>query len=109
MANLYGIESEDKCREKIDGLLDMTRRAEKAINKEEISVLKSRLENYYEKGRTQTGQDRMSRIESAFFWPSIREASVRTPSLASPTTSLQGLFDIASSLRYYRPKEKRDV
>ncbi len=39
MANLYGIESEDVCRAMIDGLLEKTRRAEKAINKEEIAAL----------------------------------------------------------------------
>jgi hypothetical protein len=59
-ANLYGIESEDVCRAMIDGLLEMTRRVEKAINKEDIAALKSRLDNYYNEGNTQKGQDRMS-------------------------------------------------
>ena len=40
MANLYGIESEDVCRATIDGLLEMTRRAEKAMDKEKVSALR---------------------------------------------------------------------
>ena len=109
MANLYGIDSEDVCRATIDGLLEMTRRAEKAMDQEKIYALRSRLEVYYGKGNTQTGLDHMSGVESAFFWPAVREAYVKAPNLASPTTWLEGLYDVASSLRYYRPKEKRDV
>jgi hypothetical protein len=104
MANLYGIESESICRATIDALLEMTRRAEKAMDKDEIYALKSRLEAYYGDGSTRTGQDRMSHIESAFFWPAIREAYVRAPNPVSPTTWLQSLYDVASSLRYYRPE-----
>ena len=109
MANLYGIDSEDVCRATIDGLLEMTRRAEKAMDQEKIYALRSRLEVYYGKGNTQTGLDQMSGVESAFFWPAVREAYVKAPDLASPTTWLEGLYDVASSLRYYRPKEKPDV
>jgi len=109
MANLYGIESEDVCRAMIDGLLEMTRRAEKSMDREKISALRSCLETYYGEGKTQTGRDQMSRIESAFFWPAVREAYVKAPNLASPTTWLEGLYDVASSLRYYRPKEERDA
>ena len=104
MPNLYGIESEDVCCTTIDGLLEMTRRAEKDMAKDEIHALKSRLEAYFGEGNTQTGQDRMSHIESAFFWPAVREAYVKAPNLASPATWLEGLYDVASSLRYYRPK-----
>jgi hypothetical protein len=109
MANLYGIESEDVCRDMIDGLLEMTRRAEKAMDKEKISALRSRLETYYGRGDTRTGRDQMSGVESAFFWPAVREAYVKAPNVSSPTTWLEGLYDVASSLRYYRPREKRDA
>jgi hypothetical protein len=109
MANLCGIESEDVCRAMIDGLLEMTRRAEKASDREKISVLRSRLESYYGAGNTQAGRDQMSRVENAFFWPAVREAYVKAPNLASPTTWLESLYDVASSLRYYRPKEARDT
>ena len=108
MASLYGLESENDCREKIDELLAMTRRVEQVMNKEEISALKFRLETYYGKGNTK-GHDQMSGVETAFFWPAIREAYVKAPNLASPTTWLEGLYDVASSLRYYRPKGKQDV
>ena len=109
MANLYGIESEDVCRATIDGLLEMTRRAEKAMNQEKISALRSRLDTYYEKGNSQKGRDQMSGVESRFFWPAVREAYVKAPNLVLPTTWLEGLYDVASSLRYYRPKEERDL
>jgi len=109
MASLYGIDSEDVCRVTIDGLLEMTRRAEKAMDKEKVSALWSRLAGYYGEGNTQTAQSRMSHVESAFFWPAIREAYVKAPNIASPTTWLEGLYDVASSLRYYRPKENRDT
>jgi hypothetical protein len=109
MANLYGIESEDLCRATIDGLLEMARRAEKAMDQQKISTLRSRLETYYAQGNSQQGRDQMSDVESAFFWPAVREAYVKAPNLASPTTWLEGLYDMASSLRYYRPREKRDA
>jgi len=109
MANLYGIDSEDVCRATIDGLLEMTRWAEKAMDQEKVSALRSRLAGYYGEGNTQTSQGRMSHVESVFFWPAIREAYVKAPNIASPTTWLEGLYDVASSLRYYRPKENRDT
>jgi hypothetical protein len=104
MANLYGIESVDLCRATMDGLLEMTLRAEKAMDREKVSALRSRLETYYGKGNTQEGRDQMSGVESRFFWPAVREAYVKAPNLASPTTWLEGLYDVASSLRYYRPR-----
>jgi hypothetical protein len=106
MANLYGIESKDVCRRMMDELLEMTRRAEKAMNHQKISALRSRLETYYAQGNSQQGHDQMSDVESAFFWPAVREAYVKAPNLASPTTWLEGLYDVASSLRYFRPEEK---
>jgi hypothetical protein len=109
MSNLYGIDSEDVCREMIDGLLEMTRRAEKAVDQEKISALRSLLEAYYSPGNTQTGRGQMSGVESRFFWPAVREAYVNAPKLLSPATWLEGLYDVASSLRYYRPKEKRNA
>ena len=51
MANLYGIESKDVCRAMMDGLLEMIRRAEEAMNQQKISALRSRLETYYAQGK----------------------------------------------------------
>lgn len=109
MPNLYGIESEDVCRATIDVLLEMTRQAEKTMDQEKISALRSRLSAYYVEGNTRTGRDQMSRVENAIFWPAVREAYVKAPNLSSPTTWLEGLYDVASSLRYYRPREKPDT
>jgi hypothetical protein len=86
----------------------MTYQTEKAMDKEKIYALSSRLEFYFGKGNTPTGRRRMSGVEKAFFWPAVREAYVMGPNLASPATWLEGLFDVASSLRYYRPEEKRN-
>ena len=107
MANLYGIDSEDVCRATIDRLLEMTRLAEKTMDSENMCALRSHLESYYGKGVTQTGLNQMSSVESRFFWPAVREAYVKAPNLASPATWLEGLYDVASSLRYFRPKENK--
>jgi predicted transcriptional regulator len=102
MASLYGIESEDDCRKKIDELLELHRRAEKAMNKESIAALKSQLKDYYERA----DDSRMSAVERACFWPAIQEAYVRSPNLARPQTWRDGLYEIELNLRYYRPKKK---
>lgn len=105
MASLYGIETEDACREKIDKLLELCRRAERAMNKLEIAVLKSRLEEDYKDGNTQEGRDQMSDVESTFYWPAIRDAYEKAPKLTSPRMWPDGLSDIVLCLRHYRPKE----
>lgn len=105
MKNLYGIETQDDCRRKIDELLEMTQQAQQTMNKEEISALKSRLETYYEEGNTEKGQDQMSWVESSFFWPAIREAYINAPKLNSPKRWGTCLYEIGSSLRYYGPQE----
>ena len=69
MASLYGIETEDACRKKMDELLELCRRAERAMNKLEIAVLKSRLEEDYKEGDTQEGRDQMSDVESTSIGP----------------------------------------
>jgi hypothetical protein len=105
MASLYGIESEDDCRAKIDELLELHHRAEEAMNKGTITVLKTRLREYYKMGDTEKGRNQMSPIESAWFWPAIQRAYVGSPNLASPKTWHDGLYEIGLNLRYYRPKE----
>jgi hypothetical protein len=108
MSNLYGIESDDDCREKIDELLKMHHHAEQVTNKGTIAELKNCLKEYYKMGNTNAGSDQMSHVERAYFYPAIKEAYVRAPNLASPKTWREGLYEIESNLRYYRPKEKRD-
>jgi len=102
--NLFGIESEKDCQEKLDALLELHARAKEAMSKEAITALKSQLTDYYRKGCTNRGTQQMSSMESCFFWPAIREAYVRAPKLNSPKTWNAGLYDVESSLRYYRPK-----
>ncbi len=108
MASLYGIETEDGCREKMDELLELCRRAERAMNKLEIAILKSRLEEDYKEGDTQEGRDQMSDVESTFYWPAIRDAYEKAPKLTSPKMWPDGLNDIVLSLRHYRPKEHKE-
>ena len=103
--SLYGIETENACREKIDELLEITRRAEQAMTKLEIAALKSRLEDDYREGTAQKGQDQMSDVESTFFWPAIQDAYAKAPNLNLPKTWRDRLREIELSLRHYRPKE----
>lgn len=110
MTSLYGIESEDDCRAKIDELLELHARAEHAmekesgrqLKKESIRLLKDRLEEYYKAGNTNEGERRMSSVERRYFWPAVRDAYVKAPKLNSPQTWNNGLYEIHSSLTYYR-------
>jgi hypothetical protein len=102
MSNLYGIESRDDCRAKIDELLEMCHRTEQTMNKETMASLKASLKKYYKMGDTNKGSIKMSPDESAFFYPAIREAYVRSPKLNSQKTWREGLYEIESNLRYYR-------
>jgi len=101
--SLFGIESEDDCREKLDALLELHERANRATSKETIAALKSHLEDYYRKGATDRGRQQMSPIEAQYFWPAVEEAYVRAPRLSSRQTWTEGLWEIEHSLRYHRP------
>jgi hypothetical protein len=103
--SLYGISSNDDCRARIDELLELKERASKAMTKEEVGAVKSRLAEYYRMGDSQEGKAQMTRVEQAFFWPAIVEAYVRSPNLNSPRTWQEGLSEIESNLRYYRPQD----
>ena len=110
MSNLYGIESESDCRAKLDELLELVQRAEKAKDRQQqkqiIVDLSSRLEEYYKKGNTEKGESKMSRIEQQWFWPAVQEAHVNGPHLGRPGTWLDGLYEINLQLKHYRPQEK---
>jgi hypothetical protein len=101
--SLFGIESEDDCREKLDALLELQARASRAKNKEAIAALKSQLAYYYQKGDTNRGKQQMSQIEAQYFWPAVSKAYVNAPKLSSRRTWNEGLYDIELNLRYYRP------
>ncbi|SRR5258708_1566309 len=101
--SLYGIESEDDCRAKIDELLEFHARAERAMNKESIRIIKDRLAEYRKAGNTNDGKRRMSSVEERYFWPAINEAYVRAPNLNAPKTWRDGLSEIHLNLTYYRP------
>jgi hypothetical protein len=103
--SLYGITTDDDCRAKIDELLKLSRQATQALTKEKVETVKARLAEYYKIGSSQRGKARMSCVEQAFFWPAIAEAYVRAPNLNSPRTWREGLSEIESNLRYYRPRE----
>jgi len=105
MASLYGIESEQDCRNEIDKLLQEPA-LHGDVNKETIAALKSRLKEYYKKGSGDKAQRQMSKVERAFFWPAIQDAYVHAPNLNSRSTWPGGLYDIDDYLRHHRPKEK---
>jgi len=104
MANLYGIDSESDCREKLGELLELLQRARQTLNKETMSALKSSLEALYRKGNSAKGEARMSSIERQYFWPAISEAFVWAPSLGSPAAWPNGLDEIEYKLNKCRPK-----
>jgi hypothetical protein len=101
--SLFGIESEDDCREKIDELLELHHSAETANSKEAIDALKSALRDYYRKADTLRGSQQMSPVEQQWFWPAIQEAYVKGPKLNSRQTWNDGLYNVEYYLRYYRP------
>jgi hypothetical protein len=106
MSSLYGIESEQDCRSEIDQLLQSPALLG-AANKDTIADLKSRLKEFYKKGDSDKGQSKMSKVESAYFWPAIRDAYVNAPNLNSPRSWQTGLNDIEDYLRYHRPEDPR--
>lgn len=103
--NLYGIETDADCRRKLDELLELNRAAQEQPNKETVSVIKSRLKECYQKGKTGKGEAQMSAVERAFFWPAVSEAYVNSPNLNSRHAWQEGLSDIDYYLKYYRPSE----
>lgn len=105
MANLYGIESEQDCRNEIDKLLQSPA-LHGTVNKETIAALKSRIKEYYKKGDSLKGRSQMSPVERQWFWPAIHEAYVKAPNVSSRRTWNDGLHDIKYYLIYHRPKEK---
>ncbi len=105
MSSLYGIETEQDCREKIDEVLQSPALCG-TINKETISVLKFRLAEYHQKGNNLKGRSQMSRAERVFFWAAIHEAYTKAPNVNSRHTWRRGLQEIELNLKYYRPKER---
>jgi hypothetical protein len=103
--SLFGIESDAQCREEIDELLELHKRAEQATTKETIDALKSQLKHYYRMGDTSRGRQQMSQVEAHCFWPAIQEAYVRAPRLSSRRTWNEGLYEIEFALRNYRPRD----
>jgi hypothetical protein len=101
MSNLYGVETTDDCREKLDELLELCHQAQERMNKDTIKELKVLLQKYYKAGSTNKGQERMSRLERSHFLPAIQDAYVKAPSLNSRETWENGLYEVESSLRHY--------
>jgi hypothetical protein len=102
MSNLYGIESEADCRQKMDELLEMCLHARQAMNREAMGVLKDRLKKYYKTGDGNRRNNRMSNIERTFFWPAIQGAYLNAPSLIAHRTWQAGLAKIESELLYWK-------
>jgi hypothetical protein len=105
MSSLYGVETEQDCREEIDEVLQSPALCG-TINKETISALKSRLAVYHQKGNNLKGRNQMSRAERVFFWAAIHKAYTKAPNINARHTWRKGLQEIESNLKYYRPKER---
>jgi hypothetical protein len=91
MSNLCGIETPGDCRAKIDELLEMCDRAQRAMSKDTMKELTDRLKEFYDKCSTQKGMEQMSDVESAFFWRAIQGAYLNAPKLSSRKTWGEGL------------------
>jgi hypothetical protein len=100
---LYGIESEDECREKIDELLGQVEEAEQNASKETVSAVVSSLVAYHKQGNSLRAQSRMSGVERRYFWPAISEAHAYRPNLAKPRTWKESLEEVEYKLKKYRP------
>jgi hypothetical protein len=100
---LYGIETETQCRERIDKLLEITHRAQKAIRKETVSVLIAALSEYRKLGNTIKGQEKLSDVERAYFWHAIDEAHAFRPNLAHPAEWREKLEEVEWKLKKNRP------
>jgi hypothetical protein len=102
--SLFGIESAADCRRVRDTLLEMLEDAKRAMNKEAIATIKSRLKYYYQKGYSRRRGQQMSAVEEQYFWPAIQQAYVNAPNLGSRKTWTEGLSEIEHSLNYCCPK-----
>ncbi len=102
--SLYGIETADDCRARIDELLEMQRLAKAAMDKETIARLKAKLTEYYTLGNTTKGKNEMSKTENAYFWPAIEEAHAFGPSLSHRATWGERLDEVEWKLQKNRPK-----
>lgn len=104
MASLYGIETEQDCRNEIDELLRAPALNGNA-NKETTAALKSCLADLHKQANSARGQRQMSEVERRYFWPAIEEAHANAPNVNSQRTWQEGLDEIELNLKYYRPKE----
>jgi chromatin segregation and condensation protein Rec8/ScpA/Scc1 (kleisin family) len=105
MSSLYGIESEDDCREKMDELLALCARAEEAKTKEAVQSLIARLGEYHKAGNANERERRMSEIERAYFWPAIAEAHAYRPNLNHRSKWSEGLAEVRWKLESNRPRK----
>jgi len=99
--SVYGIETEDDCRKKIDELLEKTRRVGETMNEESVADLKADLKRYFDL----RNDKKMSAVDRTFF-RAIHEAYLRSPHLGRRQTWRTGLYEIEWKLKFMRPKEK---
>ncbi len=104
-SSLYGITTDAACRARIDEILALNQCAAQTMTRKDVEAVKVRLAECYKMGNSDRGKAQMSDVERVFFWPAIAEAYVRAPRLNSQRTWREGLSEIESNLRYYRPRE----
>jgi hypothetical protein len=100
VSNVYGIQTEDDCRAKIDELLALNAKAEETLSREDVGAVKARLAALCD----EADDKRMSKVEASYFWPAIRDAHLHAPHLGQPRTWRSKLDDIEWYLNYWRPK-----
>lgn len=80
------------------------RKGQKEKAQELLTNLKEKFKSDYKSRDTKRGEEQMTDVERAFFFPAIHEAyagiSIKTNSLPSPTWVFE-LYDAQSTIRYY--------
>jgi hypothetical protein len=67
MPNVFGIQSDADCQNKIDELLELCRAAEQSMKNETIANLNASLTEYHKAGNTLKAESRMSVAEKVYF------------------------------------------
>ncbi len=98
-ASVYGIFTEEDCKEALEQLLVLNAKAQETPNRETVGQLKIVLHDHYEQGNGTNVA--MSAVERAVFFPAIHDSYVKAPAIDLPKTWKQGLNDIEFYLRYY--------
>lgn len=102
MGSVYAIQTEDECRARFDELLEMVQEAHASRSEDDKKSLIRELKNSLAEDCRKWDESRASEIENYFYYPAIKEAHARAPSLNRKKTWDRDLDEVEFQLRYYR-------